>query len=371
MHIKTLNLLNFKSYQQTELVFHPRINCLVGNNGQGKTNLLDAIFYLSMTKSCFNALDSYNIKHEENFFVIQGLYEGNGREENLYCAVKRGEGKVFKRNGKEYERLADHVGLIPLVIISPADMSLILDGSEERRRFINSVISQYNKSYLDQVIRYNKLLANRNRMLKDAGDSSGFPYDLLEVMDEQMAGLADFIYEQRLQFALNLTPIFQEHYSRVSGGTEDVRLEYHSHLAHGALHHLLRENWARDRALQFTSKGVHKDDLLLTLNGNPIKREGSQGQQKTFLIALKLAQFHFMYRVSGVKPILLLDDIFDKLDMQRVQQFIRLVADDGYGQIFITDTTKSHLDAILEQVKSGYSLFMVDNATVVEQRAKP
>jgi DNA replication and repair protein RecF len=370
MHIDSINLLNFKSYIEAELALHPKINGFVGNNGQGKTNLLDALFYLSMTKSCFNAIDSQNIRHGEEFFVIQGKYNSQGNSEAIYCAVKRGDGKVFKRNGKEYERMADHVGLIPLVIVSPADMSLILDGSDERRRYLNSVIAQYNKPYLEQVMRYNKLLASRNRLLKDSAGRHNLSYDLFEVIDEQMDALASSIHQHRVEFANSLTPIFQQHYSRVSSGAEEVKLEYQSHLAQGSLMELLRESLARDRALQYTSKGIHKDDLLLTLNGNPIKKEGSQGQQKTYLIALKLAQFQFMHSISGVKPILLLDDIFDKLDMQRAQQFIELVAQDSFGQIFITDTSPSRLDSVLSQIDSGYTLFDVSNGSITPSKSK-
>jgi DNA replication and repair protein RecF len=368
MHLKQLNLLNFKSYQQAEIDLHPKINCFVGNNGQGKTNLLDGIFYLSMCKSYFNSIDYLNIRHGEDFFVLQGVYERKGKEENVYCAVKKNLGKVFKRNGKQYERLADHIGLLPIVVVSPADSSLILDGSEERRRYMNGVISQFNKIYLDQVIRYNKLLANRNKLLKYKVQHSTTYSDLFDVLDEQLNELSKPIYEQRLEFSQKLTPIFEEYYRIVSNDAEKVELLYQSHLAENNLLTLLRESFERDKALQFTSKGIHKDDFILNLNGHQIKREGSQGQQKTYLIALKLAQFNFMRQVSGQKPILLLDDIFDKLDKKRVEQFIRLVAQDEFGQIFITDTNKARLDDILEKIGSGHSLFNVADGEVIKQR---
>lgn len=371
MHIKRLSAINFKSYGQLEIEFHPKINCFLGNNGQGKTNLLDAIFYLSLCKSAFNAIDTQNIRHGEEFFVVQGLYTRDEKEENIYCAVKANEGKVFKRNGKEYSRLADHVGLIPLVIVSPADVSLIIEGSEERRKYINSVIAQFDKLYLDEVIRYNRILAQRNKLLKDFADKNSFNAELLDVLDEQMEQLGMLIHRKRKDFVDRLIPIFQQFYQRVSGGGEEVGLEYQSQLTGEDFRTLLNSSISRDRALQYSSVGIHKDDLILTIDGFPIKKEGSQGQQKTFLIALKLAQFEFMSGVSGLKPILLLDDIFDKLDIKRVEQFIHLVADNGFGQIFITDTNKNRLDEILTQIHSGYKLFNVEGGSVEEVFHKP
>lgn len=364
MHLKELNLLNFKSYDQLDLSLHPKINCFVGNNGVGKTNLLDSIFYLSMCKSNFNSIDYQNIRHNQEFFMIQGTYYRKEKDESIYCAVKRDAGKTFKRNGKEYDRLADHIGFLPIVIISPADTALITEGSEERRKYMNSVISQYNQPYLNDVLKYNKLLANRNRLLKEKGYSLKTLIDLLDVIDDQLDGFATKIYEQRLDFTKKLTPIFQDYYQKVSNGSEVVELVYQSHLQEKSLKEHLAESLEKDRILQYTSRGIHKDDLMLTLNGHPIKKEGSQGQQKTYLIALKLAQFNFIEQLSGIKPILLLDDIFDKLDMNRVEQFIRLVSDHYFGQIFITDTNKSRLDEILHKIDSGYSLFNVSDTEV-------
>jgi len=364
MYLQQISILNFKSYSQVDVKFHPKINCFVGKNGQGKTNLLDSIFYLSMCKSAFNPIDQQNILHGESFFVIQGVYQRNEKVENIYCSVKQNSGKIFKRNGKDYQRLAEHVGLIPIVIISPFDTSLIVEGSEERRKYINGVVSQYNRVYLDQVVKYNKLLYSRNKMLKEKSFGKPFSYDLLNVIDEQLDELSKPIYTERFDFAEKLTPIFQEYYQQVSANAEEVKLVYRSHLHQKSLKELLKENLERDLAIQFTSKGIHRDDLELTVNGYPIKKEGSQGQQKTYLIALKLAQFSFLKRVSGYNPILLLDDVFDKLDMERVEQFIQLVAHDDFGQIFITDTNKNRLDEILEKLNSGYSLFQVENGDV-------
>ncbi|MDX9853043.1 MAG: DNA replication/repair protein RecF [Tenuifilaceae bacterium] len=367
MFLKRLSLINFKSYSQADINFTHRINCFVGNNGQGKTNLLDAIHYLSLCKSAFNAIDSQNVRHTEEFFVVQGLFNRNEAEENIYLAVKRSEGKVVKRNGKEYPRLADHVGLVPTVMVSPADSSLILDGSEERRRFLNGVISQFDKAYLEQVIKYNRILAQRNKLLKDLRyNSSGV--DIIDVFNQQLNSLGKSIYRTRVEFINKLIPVFQKVYTQIAGSTENVSLEYKSQLAEGDFLEMLQAAFAKDRAIEFTSVGIHKDDLVLLLNGNPIKKEGSQGQQKTYLIALKVAQFDFLEEISGYKPILLLDDIFDKLDMDRVEQFIRMLSDggNGFGQVFITDTNKHRLDSILEKLDAGYSLFEVKNGNVSE-----
>jgi DNA replication and repair protein RecF len=359
MHLKHISLINFKSYKQADFDLHPKINCFVGNNGVGKTNLLDAIFYLSMCKSNFNTIDYQNIRHTSDFFVIQGFYDRNGNDENIYCGVKKDSGKIFKRNGKEYQRLAEHIGFLPIVIISPSDSSLITEGSDERRKLINSIVSQHDSLYLDNLIKYNKLLANRNRLLKDKLNISTLT-DILDVIDSQLDSLASPIHKQRVEFVKNITPIFENYYQRVSSNAESIELIYQSHLHEKNLKSLLFESIEKDRILQFTSKGIHKDDLTFMLNGHPIKKEGSQGQQKTYLIALKLAQFKYLHNISGIKPILLLDDILDKLDMERVEQFIRLVAEHEFGQIFITDTNKARLDSILEKIDSGYALFNVN-----------
>jgi DNA replication and repair protein RecF len=323
-----------------------------------------------MCKSAFNPIDTQNINHSEDYFIIQGLYDRDEKDENIFCAVKQNEGKVFKRNGKEYQRLADHVGLLPVVIISPADLSLIIEGSEERRKYINSVISQFDKLYLDELIRYNRILAQRNKLLKDFAERRNFSEDLIEVIDVQLAQLGNVIFQKRNSFVEKLIPIFQKYYSIVSGDSEHVKLVYQSHLDKENYSDLLKDSISKDRAIQFTSTGIHKDDLILMLGDHPIKKEGSQGQQKTYLIALKLAQFEFIKSLSGIRPILLLDDIFDKLDISRVENFIRLVSDDGFGQIFITDTNKSRLDEILERLHSGYKVFQVDSGLAIEVAVK-
>jgi DNA replication and repair protein RecF len=360
MYLDNLSVINFKSLVQVEVQFDTKINCFVGNNGQGKTNLLDAIYYLSMCKSYISTTDSQVLKHGEDFFVLQGKYNRNNTEENIYCGLKKGEGKVFKRNGKEYERLADHIGFLPVVMVSPIDGELVEGSGEQRRKYVNGVISQIDKVYLDEVIRYNRLLSQRNSLLKTYSKAN-FSYDLIEAIDIQLSEYAAVIHSKRKAFVEQLIGILQDYYNKVSGGQERVSIRYKSHLNDSSPDELFKNNIERDRVLQYTSVGIHRDDIVLLIDDYPIRTVGSQGQQKTFLIALKLAQFDFIAKVSGIKPILLLDDIFDKLDANRVHQLIDLVAHDGFGQIFITDTNKHRLEEVLGKVSSGYRFFNVEN----------
>ena len=367
MWLKRISILNNKNLEQVELAFSHKMNCIIGKNGMGKTNLMDAVYYLSFCKSSTNPIDSQNIRHEQDFFVIQGFYEtDDGEPEEVYCGLKRRQKKQFKRNKKEYTRLSDHIGLIPLVMVSPADSLLIAGGSEERRRFMDVVISQFDREYLDALIRYNKALAQRNTLLKSEAE----PEDaLMEVWEEMMASAGETVYRKRLAFIEEFIPIFQSYYSYISQDREQVSLTYQSHVAEGDLLALLRESRQRDRIMGYSLKGVHKDDLLMLLGDFPIKREGSQGQNKTYLIALKLAQFEFLKRTgSRTTPLVLLDDIFDKLDASRVEQIVKLVAGDNFGQIFITDTNRDHLDKILRKIEGDYKLFEVDNGEVSERK---
>lgn len=367
MWLKRISILNYKNLEQVELAFSHKMNCIIGKNGMGKTNLMDAVYYLSFCKSSTNPIDSQNIRHEQDFFVIQGFYEtDDGEPEEVYCGLKRRQKKQFKRNKKEYTRLSDHIGLIPLVMVSPADSLLIAGGSEERRRFMDVVISQFDREYLDALIRYNKALAQRNTLLKSETE----PEDaLMEVWEEMMASAGETVYRKRLAFIEEFIPIFQSYYSYISQDREQVSLTYQSHVAEGDLLALLRESRQRDRIMGYSLKGVHKDDLLMLLGDFPIKREGSQGQNKTYLIALKLAQFEFLKRTgSRTTPLVLLDDIFDKLDASRVEQIVKLVAGDNFGQIFITDTNRDHLDKILRKIEGDYKLFEVDNGEVSERK---
>ncbi len=359
MHLRKLSLSNFKTYGELALEFSPKLNCFIGNNGVGKTNLFDSIYYLAFCKSYFNSQDSDIIKHAEDFFLIEGEFIFDDRTERIQCAFKPDQKKKIRRNDKEYPRLADHIGLIPLVMVSPADGSLIMDGSEERRRYMNSVISQYDRQYLEDLIQYNKALTHRNRVLKDFSRNQFFDDDLLVMWDEKMAETGNRIHDRRKDFVTNLMPVFQNYYSTISCGNESVGLEYLSQLDGGDTLSLLRENRNRDRILQFTSAGIHRDDLILQLAGYPIKSQGSQGQQKTYLVSLKMAQYDFLKRVAGVRPIILLDDVFDKLDSERVTQIIRLVAADHFGQIFITDKDQQHLNSILSSIPVDFKLFTV------------
>lgn len=362
MYLERISILNYRNIAECDLQFSPKINCFLGRNGMGKTNLLDAVYYLSFCKSHLNPIDSQVIRHDADFFMIQGTFERCGAEEVVSCAVKRRAKKRFKRNQKDYERLSDHIGFAPVVLVSPSDADLVNEGSDGRRRFLDTVVSQYDKPYLDALIRYNAALQNRNALLK-----ADTPPDdaMLDIYEEQMAAEAAYIYEKRAAFVADFVPIFQQFYSQIAADGEQVGIDFESHSQRGDLRPLLREVRDRDRILGYTTRGSHKDDLTLTLGGYPMKRTGSQGQVKTFTVSLKLAQLVFLKRICGVKPILLLDDIFDKLDSDRVMRIVRLVAGDDFGQIFITDTNSGHLDDILAQLGGKRRLFRVADGTII------
>jgi DNA replication and repair protein RecF len=357
MYLSNLSLLQFKNFTDASLTFSEKINCFVGNNGVGKTNLLDAIHYLSMCKSYFNAIDSQNIMHESDFFVIQGAFEKDEVAEQVYCGVKRNVGKQFKRNKKEYKKFSEHIGHFPVVVVSPSDNSLITEGSDERRRFIDGVISQWDKQYLDELIKYNKILTQRNRVLKEV--SGRVDDDMLAVFDYQLIGLGESIHQKRKHFIEELQPIFTQFYEFISGGNEPVELIYQSQLQTETFENLLQQNRQRDFLLQYTTAGIHKDDLDLRLNGYPIKKTGSQGQQKTFLVALKLSQFDFVFKLNGFKPIILFDDIFDKFDHLRVRHILQLVSENHFGQVFITDTDGARIKKLLEPTGINYHIFEI------------
>ena len=359
MILKRISILNYKNLEQVELSFSPKLNCFFGQNGMGKTNLLDAVYFLSFCKSAGNPIDSQNICHDADFFVIQGFYEAaDGTPEEIYCGMTR-------RNKKEYTRLSDHIGFLPLVMVSPADSELIAGGSDERRRFMDVVISQYDKEYLDALIRYNKALVQRNTLLKS---EQPVEEELFLVWEEMMAQAGEVVFRKREAFIREFIPIFQSFYSFISQDREKVGLSYDSHARDASLLEVLKESRARDQIMGYSLRGVHKDELNMLLGDFPIKREGSQGQNKTYLVALKLAQFDFLKRTGTTVPLLLLDDIFDKLDASRVEQIIKLVAGDSFGQIFITDTNREHLDRILHKVGSDYKMFRVEQGTVAEMK---
>ena len=365
MHLKSLSILNFKNFNQIEYNFTSKINCFAGNNGVGKTNLLDAIHYLSLCKSFFNSVDSQNIRHNEDFFVIQGKYMRNGNDENIYCGVKRNTKKQFRRNKKDYQRLSDHIGLLPVVMVSPGDSVLITGGREERRKFMNGVISQYDRQYLEDMIAYNHALTQRNILLKDFARKRYFDQDSLDLWTRQLIGPGERIYESRRSFIDKMTPVFRHYQEFVSLCREGVDLTYESQLEGEDFQAIIDKAVEKDRILQYSTCGIHKDELVLNLGEHPIKKTGSQGQQKTYLIALKLAQFEFIRDLNGFHPILLLDDIFDKLDQNRVEQIIRLVSENNFGQIFITDTSSDRLKRILKNTGIEFSIIELTDESVI------
>jgi DNA replication and repair protein RecF len=357
MFLKKISLFNYKNFSEASFEFDSKINCFVGKNGIGKTNVLDAIYHLAYGKSYFNPLAVQNIKHNEEFFVIDGEFEKAERNEQIVSSFKKGQKKILKRNGKPYEKFSDHIGFIPLVIISPADNDLIIEGSETRRKFIDSVISQLDSSYLQQLIQYQKIISQRNALLKYFALNHVFETDTLSIYNEQLNDLGQNIFEKRQQFINDFLPIFNKHHQAISGSEEKVQLVYESHLFEGTTLQLLEQNLAKDRALQYTSVGIHKDDLAFQIDGFPIKKFGSQGQQKSFLIALKLAQFEFVKKQSGEKPILLFDDIFDKLDETRVSKIVAMVNQEEFGQLFISDTHPERTESIVKTTHQSYKIF--------------
>jgi len=365
MYIQDLSLVNFKNFEHAEFNFSKGLNCFIGNNGAGKTNLMDAIHYLSFCKSFLNTIDGQNIRFGQEFFMIQGRYLRLDSEEIIYCGLKHNQKKIFKRNQKEYKKLSEHIGLIPLIIVTPSDTNLISGGSEERRRFFDSVISQYDPVYLESLIRYNRALQQRNNLLKQFAANNVFQLDALEVWDDQLIKYGTHIHSCRAGFVDKIKPVFQKYYELISGGKEVVGLNHQSELISTDFEQLLKQSVAKDRAMQFTTSGIHKEDFDFELGGNSIRKFGSQGQKKTYLVALKLAQFDFMKETSRLTPILLLDDIFDKLDKNRVEQIVKLVTDDHFGQIFITDTNREHLDQIIATVDAESSVFTINDGAVV------
>ena len=358
MILEKLTILNYKNIGEVTLDFSPKVNCFIGHNGVGKTNVLDAIHYLSFCRSSISNTDSQVIRHGEEFFMLEGRYATDeGEPEIVYCGMKRGTKKHFKRNGKEYRRLSEHIGLIPIVMVAPAD-NMIIDGqSEERRRPMDMVISQFDHAYIDHLSRYTKALQQRNSLLRQDEEPDA---SLLDVLEEQMGYEGECVFAAREAFVNELIPVFQRYYEAISGGREEVGISYESHCRRGPLCEVIRRDRFKDRAVGYSLHGVHRDDLLFTLGSHQMKREGSQGQNKTFAVALKLAQFDFLKRTaSRTTPLLLLDDIFDKLDSDRVERIVEIVSASGFGQIFVTDTNRDHLDKILARSGGDYKIFEV------------
>lgn len=366
MILKKISILNFKNIREASLELSPNLNCFIGHNGEGKTNFLDAVYYLSFCRSAFNPVDSQVIMHDQDFFVVEGFYENEASDTiDIYCGMKRGTKKHFKRDKKEYKRLSQHIGLIPLIFVSPSDQTLISGGSEERRRLMDVVISQYDNGYIEALNRYNKALQQRNALLKMEQEPDAA---LLDIWEQEMARHGERIFNARQDFVEKLIPVFQNIYNHVADGHEEVSLKYISHAQRGALIDVIQRDRYKDRAVGYSLHGVHRDDLEMMLGGYQMRREGSQGQNKTFVLALKLAQFDFLRRTaSQTTPLLLLDDIFDKLDAHRVEQIVKLVSGDGFGQIFITDTNRDHLDQILRSVSYDYKLFEVEEGEIKEK----
>jgi len=347
MILENLSLLNYKNFETATFQFDPKINCLVGNNGVGKTNVLDAIYHLSFGKSYFNPITSQNIKHGEGFFVIEGNYIKSKRDEKIIISAKRGQKKIIKRNGKAYQRFSEHIGFLPLVIISPADRDLIIEGSDTRRKFIDGVISQGDSHYLQTLLNYNKVLIQRNSLLKYFAVNNTYNKETLDIYNEQMNEFGALIFKKRTDFLNEFIPIFSKRYQSISNSNETVNLSYKSQLQEKDLLSLLQEHALKDKISQYSNYGIHKDDLIFEIDEHPIKKFGSQGQQKSYLIALKLAQFDFMKAHNKVNPILLMDDIFDKLDEQRVEQIISLVDNEDFGQLFISDTHAERTESVI------------------------
>lgn len=359
MILKKLSLLNYKNIAENSFEFESKINAVVGKNGIGKTTILDAIYHLAVGKSYFNPLSTQNIKHGEEFFVIDGVFEKENRTEQIICSYKKGQKKILKRNGKIYEKFSEHIGLIPIVIISPSDTDLIIEGSETRRKFIDTVISSFDTTYLNTLINYQKTLQQRNALLKYFALNQVFDADNLNIYNEQLSEFGQLIFTKRKDFLEKFIPVFQELYEIISENAEKVTIEYESQLYDDNLETLLIQNLQKDRITQYTTCGIHKDDVLFNIAGFPVKKFGSQGQQKSFLIALKLAQFDFIKKHTKTLPILLFDDIFDKLDAFRVQQIVNMVNNDVFGQIFISDTHPERTENIIKQTHKSYKIFNI------------
>ena len=368
MFLKSLQLHQFKNHSKSKFTFTNPVNCFVGDNGAGKTNILDAIHYLSQTKSYFNHIDSQNIKFNEAYFMLKGTFDKDGDTAEIQCNLKEGEGKRMQKNNKRYSRFSEHIGQFPIIIISPTDTNLILEDSDVRRKYLDSSIAQYKKSYLQVLIQYNKALKQRNFLLKQFYEKRYYDHITLEIYNKQLIEHGGIIYRERKVFLKQLSPVFSKYYSQISDGNETVDLEYRSQLNDTNISELLAKNNVKDRSRRTTQGGTHKDDILFKMNTYPIKKIGSQGQQKSFLIALKLAQFEFIKEEIGFKPILLLDDIFDKLDDNRILKLIGFVNKNVFGQVFITDTHEERSAQILEKAGINYSIYNIENGNLTNER---
>lgn len=368
MHLQSIHLINFKNYEEAEITLTSNVNCFVGRNGSGKTNILDAVYYLSLCKSYLNVMDRQNIRFDQPFFSIQGNWLKDDAQVNIHCAVKAGSKKVFKRNKKEYEKLADHIGQFPVVMISPYDRDLISEGSELRRKWMDGIISQFDRQYLDDIQKYAKVLDQRNALLKNMYEHGLFDRESIEVWNDQMIRIGNSIHEKRRAFLEEFIPVFQERYNFIGLEEEEVHLEYRSQLNDMTFEKLLELFERKDAISHYSNAGIHKDDLLFTIKGHPIKKFGSQGQQKSFIIALRLAQYDWLKRHLNVKPVLLLDDIFDKLDQTRVKKLLDLVSNHYFGQVLVTDTEEERIRSIFSSGEIESTLFRVESGKITEVR---
>ena len=352
--LEKIVISDFRNIILQELEFSPNVNCVSGNNGEGKTNLLDAIYYLSMTKSAFALSDKFNFRHGTEEFSLSGLYRmENGLSSRFSVKMTSKGEKKMKRDEKQYGKVSEHIGVLPVVMVSPSDISMVSESGEERRRFVNAVLSQMDREYMTSLQQYNRLLLQRNKMLKEQDVDRG----LLEVIDMRMSAFAEPVFQARKKFVEELTPIVQEYYKALSGDSEQVSIEYDSELSKASLEQILAASYDKDRALKYTSAGIQRDDFLFKMNGHPIRRYGSQGQQKSFLVSLKFAQYELMKKNYGFAPVLLLDDVFDKLDMSRISNLLEMVASNDFVQIFITDSNKVRMAGIVDKLTQDRAYF--------------
>lgn len=366
MHLRHIHLVNFKNYEEAEIELSEGINCFIGHNGAGKTNILDAVYYLSLCKSYMNVIDRQNIRFNQPFFVVQGDWVKDGQAINIHVAVKNGAKKIVRRNKKEYEKLADHIGQFPAVMISPYDRDLISEGSELRRKWMDGIISQFDRNYLDAIQKYARVLEQRNALLKNMAEHQLFDRESIEVWNHQMVELGNRIFGKRKEFLEEFIPVFQRHYNSIGLEQEEVHLVYQSQLIDKSFEELLVENERKDAHTRYSNAGIHKDDLVFQIKGYPVKKFGSQGQQKSFIIALRLAQYEWLKQHLKVAPVLLLDDIFDKLDHSRVERLMKLVADQFFGQVLVTDTDLHRVETIFKESGLNARMYKVEEGSIHE-----
>ncbi|MFD2523819.1 DNA replication/repair protein RecF [Emticicia soli] len=361
MFLEKISLSNFKNYEEATYTFSPQVNCIVGENGSGKTNLLDAIYFLALSKSSIHHQDALNINHESEFMLIDGIFNKKDRTNQITCSIQRGQRKILMHEKKPYERISEHIGQFPVVLIAPDDTELIKEGSEDRRRFFDGVLAQMDNEYLNDYQQYNRILEQRNSLLKIFADRNFIDQDLLDTYSDPLVKLALRIYKQRRSFVDTFLPIFKKHYLVISEGREEVEIIYESEVASGEFPQEFRLNRQTDVRAQRTTKGIHKDDYVFEIDSYPIKKFGSQGQQKSFVMALRLAQFEMIETLKETKPILLLDDIFDKLDDRRINSLIESINNNTFGQVFITDARPERTQKILEDVKAEVKYFTINH----------